>query len=160
MGKILIIKGADFSEVAVPSLSDIDMTYHLFSDELEIDSEKKVRFTTDGSTPTMVNSQEYSEPIDMSSISQLKVGTVKNNAIEFVPEINAEVSVGSLTVNVEFSASIAGEIRYTINSEEPTSTSTLYDNPIPVGAGNVIKAAIFVSGQMASEVCQIEISNL
>lgn len=158
MGKKLVIKGADFSNVAVFTSNDITLVLDLIEELISMTSGGEVRYTTDGSTPTMLNSQEYSTPVDVSEVNTLRVAAVKNNEIAFTPKIDAELSIGSLTVTVALSSEVTGDIRYTVNGGTPTATSPVYSTPIPVSDTTTIYAALFSNGEMVSEVCEIKLN--
>ncbi len=56
----------------------------------------------------------------------------------------------SLGIQLPADAPPGAEIRYTLNTTEPTETSTLYTTPIAITAGAAIKAKVFAPGRLPS----------
>ncbi len=57
----------------------------------------------------------------------------------------------SLGIALPLNAPAGSEIRYTLNTSEPTSTSTVYTGPISITAGTAVKAKIFAPGWLPSK---------
>ncbi|MBP7309797.1 MAG: chitobiase/beta-hexosaminidase C-terminal domain-containing protein [Candidatus Cloacimonetes bacterium] len=63
------------------------------------------------------------------------------------PTFNPPAGVYDNDINVAISTTTAGAtIRYTLDGSEPSATSTLYSNPIPISETTTIKAKAFASG--------------
>jgi hypothetical protein len=128
-----------------------------------------IRYTTDGSEPTS-SSTAYSNPIDVSSTTTIKAKAFETGMTDsdtaaatytinippgkvatpvFSPSAGTYSSAQSVTVNC---ASSGATIRYTVDGSEPSSTSTVYSNPIPVNGGTLtVKAKAFKSGVTDSD---------
>lgn len=127
-----------------------------------------IYYTTDGSTPT-TSSAVYTEPLtgDISG-KTIKAIAVKNGLI------NSTVGTATITLrcdkpvftksgdNITISCAFpaGAKIYYTMNGDEPTSSSTLYSGAITVTAGDIgktIKAIAIASGYENSVVASKKI---
>ena len=63
------------------------------------------------------------------------------------------VIVSSLPLGIQLPAGAPGgaEIRYTLNTAEPTETSTLYTGPLDIATGTYVKARVFAPGRLPSK---------
>ncbi|MCP4349896.1 MAG: hypothetical protein GY795_30820, partial [Desulfobacterales bacterium] len=123
-----------------------------------------IRYTTDGREPTE-SSTLYSETIPVSSSTTIRARAFKTDWLAsdtatgeytitgtvagpvFLPEPGAYPTAQ----NVELSCFTPGaDIRYTTNSSEPTETSPVYSQKIPVGSNMVIKAKAYKKDWTAS----------
>lgn len=156
MGKALIIKGADFSQVAVDTI-DIIVGHPTIAitilGQVTITSPngEDIYYTTDGTTPTSASTKytgvfsvqngttvkavcyfggNYSEVA-----SQLYDGTLQ------APSINI-TNKGVVTITATDNASI----RYTTDGSDPTSsTGTVYSGAFNVENGVVVKAIAYIT---------------
>lgn len=156
MGKALIIKGADFSQVAVDTI-DIAVSQPTIAItimglvSITSPNGEDIYYTTDGSTPTS-SSTKYTGAFSVQSgttvkavcyfggnyssvVSQLYDGTLQ------APTINI-TNKGVVTITATDNASI----RYTVNGADPTSSSgTEYSTSFNVENGDVVKAIAYLS---------------
>jgi hypothetical protein len=155
-----------------------DPNHHQFDISVEVTlscstSDSSIRYTLDGSEPSLASAL-YSSPITLSSTTTVKAKAFKSGMTDSDTAtdtygINTKVAsptfspVGgtySSTQNVALSCSTSGAtIRYTLDSSEPSSTSTLYSAPITISATTTIKAKAFKLGMTdsdsASAICTI-----
>ncbi len=63
------------------------------------------------------------------------------------------VIVAPLALGIQLppDAPAGAEIRYTLNTAEPTETSTLYTGPLAITAGTCVKAKVFAPGRLPSK---------
>lgn len=167
MGKALIIKGANFSQVAVDT---IDIVVEAPTISITIAGVVSITggmgdiyYTTDGSAPTS-QSTKYIGSFNVQPnttvkavcyfggnysdvISQLYDGTLQAPTISITPR-------GVVTITATNNASI----RYTVNGADPTtSTGTLYSGEFNVENGDVVKAIAYIDGtQVVSQVSSSE----
>ncbi len=153
-------------KVESPVLSNTSDIYHNeFSLSMDcVTSGAQIRYTIDGSTPTL-NSNLYSKPILITSPTTLKTkafrkGWFESEGIEasysfkvaplsFDPASGAYAAPQSVSINC---LTLGTEVRYTTDGSTPTSSSTLYNEPIQVGSNTTIKARAFKRDWDASEI--------
>jgi alpha-tubulin suppressor-like RCC1 family protein len=117
-----------------------------------------IRYTTDGSTPT-ITSTTYSAPFTVSQTTTVKarawkltyLNSTEASAVYTLRVPTPTLSVGSGTYNnaqsVTISESLSGTtIRYTTNGSDPTSSSTEYTGAITVDMPLTLKTRAFKSG--------------
>lgn len=156
MGKALIIKGADFSQVAVDTI-DIAVGQPTISIDLfgnvtiSSPNGEDIYYTTDGSTPTNA-STKYTGVFSVQQnttvkavcyfggnysdvVSQLYDGSLQSPTISITPK-------GVVTITATDNASI----RYTTDGSTPTSsTGTVYSGAFNVENGVVVKAIAYIT---------------
>jgi hexosaminidase len=71
--------------------------------------------------------------------------------ISFASEIDSRSRQYSVSLSKELNL---GEIRYTIDGNEPTHSSTLYEQPFAINSTSTIKAATFLEGELVSKSTQ------
>jgi hypothetical protein len=153
--------------VANPNISPASGTYTSFQ-TVSITSETDgatIRYTTDGSTPTL-ESVIYSNPINVNSTTTIKAKAYKSNwgdsqistaliTIQIVsdPLFNPGGGTFNEAQNVSLSCPTPGTtIRYTTNGSNPTPSSTVYATPISITVPTTIKAQAFKTGWGNSQV--------
>lgn len=156
MGKALIIKGANFSSIAVDT---IEITVGQPTVQIDIygnvsitsPNGEDIYYTTDGSTPTN-QSTKYTAGFSVQNGTTVKaVCYLGGNYSEVVsqqydgtlqaPVINI-TSKGVVTITATNNASI----RYTVNGADPTSSSgNEYSAPFNVDNGDVVKAIAYLT---------------
>ncbi|MDD2331126.1 MAG: chitobiase/beta-hexosaminidase C-terminal domain-containing protein [Candidatus Cloacimonetes bacterium] len=119
-----------------------------------------IRYTLDGSTPSQ-SSQLYTGPLQISSTSTLKAIAIKTGWIPSsvgsalytiapqcaTPTFNPPGGVYSIEQAVSINCSTPeAEIRYTINGSTPTTSSTLYTEPLAISSTLTLKAKAFKTG--------------
>lgn len=158
MGKALIIKGADFSQVAVGQIDIIvgQPTIAItIAGQVTISSASgdDIYYTTDGSRPTSA-STKYTSAFNVQPNTTVKAVCYNgSNYSDVVTKLydgtlqSPNISITSKGV-VTISATDGASIRYTTDGSTPTSSSgSVYSEPFTVGDGVVIKAiAYIVSG--------------
>ena len=121
-----------------------------------------IRYTTDGTMPTST-SELYTGPITVSNSETIKAYALKEgmadsdiasatytikveNPVISLPE-GTYTSIQTVTLSC---ATEGATIRYTTDGTTPTSTSTVYTNPITVAGSKTIKAYAQKDGMMDS----------
>lgn len=162
-------------EVAAPMFSHPTGTYfEPISVSINTTTENAlIRYTTDGSTPSPTSGILYEQPIEVGEDSSLFLQAIAyRDGWNPSPVVSANYNVTGTVADVAFnpaggiytqatsvvlSTSTPGStIRYTINGDEPTQSSSLYTAPITVGLNSnvTIRARAFKSGWQASEITQ------
>lgn len=162
MAKVLIIKDADFSAIAVGGDTPI-MACPL----IEIDSGVKsltlsvpneshnIFYTTDGSVPT-VESERYLSPITIGNSATIKAISSTGTFSSKLPDLTFEVAcVEGQPLTLRISSNKSGTIRYTDTGSNPTAEASAYSTPINIESGLTIKAALYNSAQLASDIATI-----
>lgn len=162
MGKCLIIKGADFSAVAVRTIEigvEVpSISLNLSTKKVTLattDSSLDIHYTTNGNTPT-TSSTKYTAPFDYTSQQVVKAIATDGSTTSSVPKIN--VSYDEMSNKIALTTSQTGTIKYTTDGSTPTNSSSSYSAAISVGSISTIKAAVFNNGTIASDVTTINIS--
>ena len=144
-------------KVATPTIQNNGSNAVSITSETE---DATIYYTIDGTDPN-TSSTVYSSPLseNISGVT-IRAIAVKDGMI------NSAISSGSVTLscatpvftkngnNLTISCSFptGAGIYYTTNGEDPTSSSSQYTSPIPVGPGDVIKAIAIASGYNSSDV--------
>jgi hypothetical protein len=122
----------------------------------------EIHYTTDGSTPTG-NSALYTGPVSMALSSTLKAVTTKagwENSSVTSGTYNFSVTAPTFNppggefaeyplVNISC-VTPSAQIRYTIDGTEPTSTSSLYTDPVEITSTTTLKARAYRTGWSSS----------
>jgi alpha-tubulin suppressor-like RCC1 family protein len=158
------------STVAAPTFSPASGTY---SSALEViistsTSGASIRYTTDSSTPTSSNGNEYTTPIHISSTTTLKAVAYKtgwttstitagNFAIEplvAAPQFSPAPGTYASAQDVIITSATSGvTIRYTTDGSTPTSASGLiYSSPVHLSETRTLKAMAYMTGWTTSTV--------
>ena len=173
MGKILIIKGADFSAVALGKLTDMPITpeepdtpdtvsiptISLDTETGEIslsaDTGATIYYTTNGSNPT-TSSAKYTKPfIPASSGSTCTVKAIayKDSKTSNIPSLTS--TIDDKFTSVQISTSLSGTVRYSLDGFSPTASSPAYAIEISITNNSIIKAAVFNNADIISEILTI-----
>ncbi|MFO7660365.1 MAG: chitobiase/beta-hexosaminidase C-terminal domain-containing protein, partial [Candidatus Cloacimonadaceae bacterium] len=153
-------------KVATPAMNPPSGTYtdtqNITISTVTPDTE--IFYTLDNSEPTE-NSILYTTPIPLVSNSTLKAkafrtGWANSNTTTGIyyfsvaaPEFNPPGGAYSGQQNVTITCATDGaEIRFTTNNTDPTATSTLFTEPIPVPASMNIRARAFKTGMTTSPI--------
>ena len=173
MGKALIIKGADFSAVAVDTI-DIEVIQPTISYTiagqitLSQSSGDDIYYTTDGSTPTTA-STKYTAPFTVQPNTTVKAvaynGSNYSDVASFYFDGSIQAPVISITKRgvVSITAATGATIYYTTDGSTPTTASTQYSEPFSVQDGVVVKAiaaAGSITSSVASATAEVEEPNL
>lgn len=156
MGKALIIKGADFSAIAVDTIEiavsapviSISITGQVTITSPDGDD---IYYTTDGSTPT-ASSTKYTAPFNVQNGTTVKAVCCKSNNYSSVASSlydgTLQAPVISIASNgvVTITATDNASIRYTTDGSTPTSTvGTVYNGTFQVQNGTIIKAIAYIT---------------
>lgn len=156
MGKAIIIKGANFSQVAV---GQIDIVVGLptiaitIAGQVTISSASgdDIYYTTDGSTPTTA-STKYTAAFNVQPNTTVKAvcynGSNYSDVVTKLYDGSLQAPNISITNKgvVTISATDGASIRYTTNGNEPTASSgTEYTAPFTVEDGVVVKAVAYIT---------------
>jgi formylglycine-generating enzyme required for sulfatase activity len=155
--------------VAVPTFNPVSGTYSSGQD-VSIScatSGAKIHYTTDGTIPDS-SSQIYSAPLNIVETTIIKAKAFKvgwedssiSSAMYTIIIQTVEAPVfdplgGTYTASQVVTVSCAtpgATIRYTTNGIDPTSSSTLYTNPISINSTMTIKAEAFKDGWYPSQI--------
>lgn len=164
MGKALIIKGADFSAVAVDTI-DIAVLQPTISCTiagqvtLSQSGGDDIYYTTDGSTPTTA-STKYTVPFTVQPNTTIKAvaynGSNYSDVSSYFYDGTLQAPVISITNRgvVTITAEVGASIYYTTDGSTPTTASTQYTEPFSVQDGVEVKA-IAVIGAITSSVASV-----
>lgn len=173
MGKALIIKGADFSAVAVDTI-DIEVIQPTISCTiagqvtLSQSGGDDVYYTTDGSTPTTA-STKYTAPFTVQPNTTIKAvaynGSNYSDVASYYFDGSLQAPVISITKRgvVTITAESGTTIYYTTDGSTPTSASTQYSSPFTTTNDTVIKAIAAVgsiTSSVASVTAEVEEPNI
>lgn len=132
----------------------------------------EIRYTLDGSTPTLA-SPLYSSPLTLSSTTTIYARAFKPgltdssilNAVYYLNSVSTPTVVpsswptftGSTTVTI-LCATGDAEIRYTLDGSLPTASNPLYTGPFTLTSTTTIKAKAFAIGLMDSAVAVLTVT--
>lgn len=155
MGKALIIKGADFSQVAVDTI-DIAVGQPTISIDLfgnvtiTSPNGEDIYYTTDGSTPNTA-STKYTAGFVVQMNTTVKAVCYLGGNYSEVASVHYDGTLQAPTINitnkgvVTITATNNASIRYTVNGADPTSSSgTIYSGTFNVENGDVVKAIAYI----------------
>lgn len=156
MGKALIIKGANFSQVAVDTI-DIAVGQPTISIDLfgnvtiASPNGEDIYYTTDGSTPTTA-STKYTTGFVVQMNTTVKAVCYLGGNYSEVASVHYDGTLQAPTINitnkgvVTITATDNASIRYTTDGSDPTSsTGTAYSGTFSVENGVVVKAIAYVT---------------
>lgn len=156
MGKAIIIKGADFSQVAVDTIDIIVQSPVIaitIAGQVTISSPSgdDIYYTTDGSTPTSV-STKYTAAFNVQPNTTVKAvcynGSNYSDVVTKLYDGTLQAPNISITNKgvVTIAATDGASIRYTTNGNDPTASSgTAYTEPFSVEDGAVVKAIAYIT---------------
>jgi uncharacterized repeat protein (TIGR03803 family) len=127
-----------------------------------------IRYTTDGSAPSVTNGTVYTGPLKFAATTTLKAIAYSTSLDEsvitsatYLPNLQVASPVFSPGAGIYnnpqsvtlVSATSGATIRYTTDGSTPTETiGTLYSGPVTIGATTTLKAIAFKSGLTNSPV--------
>lgn len=156
MGKAIIIKGADFSQVAVDTIDIVVQTPVIaitIAGQVTISSSSgdDIYYTTDGSTPTSA-STKYTAAFNVQPNTTVKAvcynGSNYSDVVTKLYDGTLQAPNISITNRgvVTIVATDGASIRYTTDGSTPTSSSgTAYSAPFTVEDGVVVKAVAYIT---------------
>lgn len=156
MGKALVIKGANFSSIAVDTIEitvgQPTISIDLFGNvTIASPNGEDIYYTTDGSTPSN-QSTKYTAGFNVQMNTTVKAVCYLGGNYSEVVSVQYNGTLQAPTINitnkgvVTITASNNASIRYTVNGADPTSSSgTEYSAPFNVVNGDVVKAIAFVT---------------
>lgn len=168
MGKALVIKGADFSQVAVDTIEiqvaqpTVNVTV---AGLVTINSDFDVYYTTDGTTPTTL-STKYTAPFNVTipqGSDNVTIKAVAYNVGSYSEVVSVDydgtlqapvISISDRGVATITASQDAEHIYYTTDGTTPTTSSAEYTTPITgIVNGQTVKAiATAESGSIVSSV--------
>ena len=164
---------ADLSVVATPTFSPEAGTYNGTQNITIVcaTEDATIRYTLDGNDPTET-STEYTAAIEVSANTTIKAKAWKDGltasgiaTAEYVitnyTQLNAPIFnpvAGTYTgaQEITISAADGATIRYTLDGNDPTETSTEYTGAITIISSKTIKAKAWMEGYLPSEVASAE----
>lgn len=156
MGKAIIIKGANFSQVAVDQIDIVvgQPTIAItIAGQVTISSASgdDIYYTIDGSTPTTA-STKYTAAFNVQPNTTVKAVCYNgSNYSEVVTKLyDGTLQAPNISITnkgvVTISATDGASIRYTTNGNDPTASSgTEYTEPFTVENGVVVKAVAYIT---------------
>ena len=130
-----------------------------------------IRYTLDGTDPTET-STEYTAAIEISANTTIKAKAWKDGltasaiaAAEYIitnytpldaPTFNLDAGTYTGPQEITISAADGATIRYTLDGNDPTETSTEYTGAITIISSKTIKAKAWMEGYLPSEVASAE----
>ncbi len=169
MGKALIIKGADFSAVAVDTI-DIEVLQPTISCTiagqvtLSQSGGDDIYYTTDGSTPTTA-STKYTAPFTVQPNTTVKAVAYNGSNYSDVASYFYDGTLQAPTISISgfgvvtITGPAGATVYYTTDGSTPTSASTQYSSPFQTTNDTVIKA-IAVVGSITSDVTSVTASGI
>jgi len=158
-------------QVAAPTISGTTPFETSTIASISAESGADIYYTIDGSTPT-TESTMYTEAFSLNATTTVKAIAVKSGVSSEVsaktftkeepapePTVNAPLIEGATefigSTECTISADDGATIYYTTNGNTPTTSSTVYSNPITIRDSCVVKA-IAVKNGVTSEVAELE----
>ena len=169
MGKALIIKGADFSAVAVDTI-DIEVLPPTISCPpdgvvtLSQSGGDDIYYTTDGSTPTTA-STKYTAPFTVQPNTTIKAVAYNGSNYSDVVSYSYDGTLQAPTIGISKNGVVTitgpngSTIYYTTDESTPTTASTQYTASFTTTNGTIIKA-ISVYGSVTSSVTSVTASDI
>lgn len=169
MGKALIIKGADFSAVAVDTI-DIEVLQPTISCTiagqvtLSQSGGDDIYYTTDGSTPTTA-STKYTAPFTVQPNTTVKAVAYNGSNYSDVASYFYDGTLQAPTISISgfgivtITGPAGATVYYTTDGSTPTSASTQYSSPFQTTNDTVIKA-IAAAGSITSDVTSVTASDI
>lgn len=167
------------SQVAMPAISPNGGT---FANSVDVSlstttSGATIRYTLNGNNPTS-SSTLYSSPFTLNNNATVKARAFKSGMTDSeiasadftitspppppvsqvaTPEVSPNGGTFANPVDVSLSTATSGAtIRYTLNGNNPTSSSTLYGSPFTLNNNATVKARAFKSGMTDSEIASAD----
>lgn len=169
MGKALVIKGADFSAVAVDTI-DIVVANPTIACTIagavtlsQTDGDD-IYYTTDGTTPTTA-STKYTASFNVSAGTTIKAVAYNGSNYSDVESYYYDGTLQAPTISISNSgvvtitAASGATIYYTTDGTTPTSSSTQYSSTFTTTNGTTIKA-IAIAGLITSDVTSVTASGI
>lgn len=156
MGKALIIKGADFSQVAVDTIEitvgQPTISIDLFGNvTISSPNGEDIYYTTDGTTPTNASTKYTAGFVVQMNTTVKAVCYLGGNYSEVASQLyNGTLQAPAINITdkgvVTITATNNASIRYTVNGADPTSsTGTEYTGTFNVVNNDIVKAIAYIS---------------
>lgn len=157
MGKALIIKGADFSQVAVDTIDIVvgqpTISIDLFGNvTISSPNGEDIYYTTDGSTPTNQSTKYTAGFVVQTNTTVKAVCYLGGNYSEVTSKLyDGTLQAPNINITpkgvVTITATDNVSIRYTVDgqTDPTTSTGTVYSAPFTVEDGVEVRAIAFIT---------------
>lgn len=161
MGKKIIIKGADFSAVAViPAIAQ--PTINIVGSQVTISAETgaTIKYTLDGSVPTASFGITYSAPFNLSGSCTVQAVAIKEGLASPVASAiytlvtTPVVSFDLLQRAISIEKPSGSTVHYTLNGVNPDQTSPEYTAPVIIDSSKNVKAVAYIGSAASAIVSQ------
>ena len=165
MGRVIIIKNADFSANSIrraefDELGKPVLIFNSITNSLSMVSANpnaNIHYTLDGNVPTE-ESDIFRNSISINGSKIISAIAIVNDQATKVPDI--QMTYIEETRRLQISSDIDGIIRYTTDGTVPDIGSAIYSDAIDVTSGLICKACAFDStGNRITDVSSIEFTN-
>ena len=156
---------ADFTQVATPTISNVDTTGGQQISISSATSEATIYYTTDGSDPTTSGTKtHYTAPFNITTTKTVKAVAIKSGMVNSAeaskevviaqvatPVISPSEEIFNGTVEVSMSTTTSeASIYYTTDGSDPTTSSIPYGSPFTLSTTTTVKAIAVKNGMANS----------
>lgn len=161
MGKKIVIKGADFSAVAViPAIAQ--PTINIVGSQVTISAETgaTIKYTLDGSVPTVSYGIVYSAPFNLFGSCTVQAVAIKEGLASPVASAiytlvtTPVISFDLLQRAISIEKPSGSTVHYTLNGVNPDQTSPEYTAPVIIDSSKNVKAIAYIGSAASAVVSQ------